>query len=368
MGASNSKVRDRVAASPSVEVLDLSDLQLQSWTDTYRGLREATGTKELALGGNRLRRQMPAEFVRLRLWATLTTLDLSGNDLRCACVLGTVTGSHTCGRRGQKGGGGGAGDSGADASSLASSARSSSGSGSGASFVSDGYCLEVLNLSANSLAQLPPGLCQRLPALHTLICRGNQTPMILPGGLVGAIGDSASLTSIDFSDCRFRAFPLVDHTTARLPSAPVAAAAAASSHIVTLFPALEEVALDGNHFSNVFAIARTDPPHSNAAVFRFPSLHRVSLARPQRPDLLQAVDPTLYVNAPALAALELAGNVNEKTINLRLRATPQYQEWAASSGNRPRQRKRTGEKTKAALPPAGASRPGDAASPTGRTN
>ncbi|RNF05595.1 leucine richcontaining 57 [Trypanosoma rangeli] len=275
--------RERVDGATATGVLVLSRCNLHSWKKIVKTLAGLSHLRGVALDRNRLSKPLPSSVLRLDMWFTLRTLDLSSNDLTCACVLGGL-GGCTSSKKNEK--------------------RTDS--------LQVVYPLESLNLSNNRLLQLPPLLLVTFPKLRRLLCRGNTVPLDMEGGFACRVGSGAALTMIDLGCSQLRSFYLLDGS--------VEGAAPEGS----FFPSLSELLLDGNSLGGTFTLVSSQWEGPKAGYF--PLLKTINIASQKQ--ILERVDPSVYVVAPSLHKVILAENAMQDAMMADLRHSKEYQQWA----------------------------------------
>ncbi|EPY22339.1 hypothetical protein STCU_08232 [Strigomonas culicis] len=268
MGGTSSKERREAAAKTGI--LSLHDMDMRSWERLARKLEKVERARTLTLSGNRLSHPIPPSFLRLSVWRSLCSVDLSANGLCCACALG-------CGGT-----------------------------------LPDGppevLPLEVLNLSQNRLRALPPLLCTRFPRLRKLVCQRAGAALELDGGLAAHLGASAALEVVDLSGCGLREALLIGEGWR-------------GAERESPFPALRELLLAGNAIGGTFRLA----PPSAVSQQRFPQLKRIVLDAPEA--VLERVDPDVYRCATHINSLSLKGHTNEGALLDALRLSDTYKRW-----------------------------------------
>ncbi|RNF04274.1 leucine richcontaining 57 [Trypanosoma conorhini] len=274
--------RERINGAAATGVLVASRCKLHSWRTIVKVLAKLPNLRGVALDRNRLSKPLLSGVMRLGMWSTLRTLDLSSNDLTCACVLGVLGGCELSKKHKRH----------TDCSRVV-------------------YPLESLNLSNNRLHQLPLLLLELFPKLRRLFCRGNKAPLEIEGGFAARVGSGAALTTIDLGCSQLRKFYLLD------------GAAANAAPAEPLFPSLSELLLDGNCLGGTFTLisSRWKGPKTG----HFPLLKTINLA--SQKELLERVDPSVYVVAPSLHMVILAGNARQDAMMEDLRHSEEYQPW-----------------------------------------
>ncbi|KEG12322.1 leucine richcontaining 57 [Trypanosoma grayi] len=271
--------KERVSVAVATGILSCSRCGIRSWRDVVAGMETMKCLRSVALDGNKLRKPVPPAFMRLQLWSSLRTLDLSSNGLTCACVMGRL---GACTR-----------------------------SATGVHHYSDTrvtYPLESLNLSGNSLHQLPPLLLCLFPKLRRLICRGNNLRLTIDGGLARCIGPGAALATVDLGSSGIQKFCLNDVADGEMEP----------------YPSLRELLLDGNHIGGVFTLVSMQvAPQTLQAVL--PQMRTLNIA--SQHGVLERIDPSVYAVAPSLNAIDVSGNARQTSIMEELRESDEYKQW-----------------------------------------
>lgn len=280
MGSGVSKERLKAASSSGIFVA--SGCGFRSWKKIEKAMTAMGQLRGVALDRNKLTKPAPLSLMRLNIWSTLRTLDLSFNGLKCACVLG---GLGACKRS-------------TDHAGFQGEAQPT-------------YLLEVLNLSGNSLSQLPPLLLYKFPKLRRLLCRDNKIPLDITGGLFLRIGAGVNLGTIDLGRCALREFSLLDDVSEVMPAEGGP------------FPSLCELMLDGNRIGGTFSLLSERWAQSGDV--RFARLKNVNLAAQQAE--LRRVDPSVYTVAPFINVISLAENAQQDAIMDDLRQSDEYKLW-----------------------------------------
>lgn len=285
MGTSSTKERYERAAKTGT--LTVNDKNIQSWPRVVRRLSALEKLRSMTVSGTRIADPIPVSFVKLSLWGSLAYLDLSDNQLICACVLGYAHGlpkEH---------------DSSAAAlvkGNLIAAPPADAGVP---------LPLESLTLSSNRLHMLPPHLSTRFPRLRRLVCTNNAIPLTIPFSLARCLGPSASLEVIDLQRNQLTTCVVADAST----EAP--------------FPRLRELLLGHNHLSGTLTLGLRED-HASPT---FAQLRRISVDAQCGATPLQAVDPTIFVHCPGLTSLSLSGNPAEEDIHLALGKSAVYRLW-----------------------------------------
>ncbi|ESL09652.1 hypothetical protein TRSC58_02625 [Trypanosoma rangeli SC58] len=281
MGGEVSK--ERVDGATATGVLVLSQCNLHSWKKIVKTLAGLSHLRGVALDRNRLSKPLPSSVLRLDMWSTLRILDLSSNGLTCACVLGGLGGCTLSKKKERRTGG-----------------------------LRVVYPLESLNLSNNRLLQLPPLLLDTFPKLQRLICRGNTVPLDMQGGFACRVGSGAALAMIDLGCSQLRSFYLLDDAVEGADPAR------------SFFPSLSELLLDGNCLGGTFTLVSSQWAGPKAGCF--PLLKTINVASQKQ--ILERVDPSVYVVVPSLHMVILTGNAMQDVMMADLRHSKEYQQWS----------------------------------------
>ncbi|EPY36205.1 hypothetical protein AGDE_07030 [Angomonas deanei] len=217
MGTKPSTVTERTERAAKTGVLTLSDLKITSWKKLISRLSNVQSVKTISLDHNALSKSIPRSFMTLQLWKTLVSVDLSHNNITCACVLGSGGASHA------------SPDECAAASSATVSQTSEATSG-----------LETLNLSGNALSVLPANLAARFPSLKRIVCKDNRRPLN-GGSLAACLRQSKSMESVNLSNSGLTSVVLLKDEKSMLPS-------------------MKELILSSNNFKGTFFLnGNTNP-------------------------------------------------------------------------------------------------------------